>query len=198
MPASAEGAKRSGSHPLFSAAAGVRQGPSSRAPLPHIAGPLCPGQTRRGPPRRPPLGPRPGIPGQPEPPAPDGSEHVLLQPGRGLPQPRGPLPATLCWWPRRITRLSCAAIVGLLAINNRIGSPSSVWVVEAVDRERRRAGQPCVVGEAIFDATSREHQPDPLAIHVPGLAMVHRTGAPSRFPIRCAPDPYESGGVGPP
>jgi hypothetical protein len=73
-----------------------------------------------------------------------------------------------------------------------------VWVVEAVDRERRRTGQPCVVGEAIFDATSSEHQPDPLAIHVPGLAMVHRTRAQPRFPIRCAPDPYESGGVGPP
>jgi hypothetical protein len=73
-----------------------------------------------------------------------------------------------------------------------------VWVVEAVDRSLRAMGQPCVLGEAIFDATSSEHDPNALALHVPGVAFVDSMGGTPRFPIRCAPDPYLSGGVGPP
>jgi hypothetical protein len=71
-----------------------------------------------------------------------------------------------------------------------------VWVVEAINRTLRRAGEPCVLGEAIFDATSSEHLPNCLALHVPGVAWVAQTDGKSRFPITCAPDPYVSGGVG--
>jgi hypothetical protein len=73
-----------------------------------------------------------------------------------------------------------------------------VWVVEAVDRDQRKDGLPCVIGEAIFDATSSENEPNLLALHVPGAAWVHRTSGPPRFPIRTAPDPYWSGGIGSP
>lgn len=73
-----------------------------------------------------------------------------------------------------------------------------VWVVEAIDRTLRKAGGKCVVGEAIFDATSSEHLPNCLALHVPGIAWVSQTSGSVRFPIRCAPDPYPSGGFGPP
>jgi hypothetical protein len=73
-----------------------------------------------------------------------------------------------------------------------------LWVVEAVDRDLRLAGQPCVLGEVIFDATSSESQPNPLAIHVPGVAWVHSLDGNPRFPIRCSPQPYRSGGVGAP
>jgi hypothetical protein len=73
-----------------------------------------------------------------------------------------------------------------------------VWVVEAVSRELRRAGKDCVFGEVVFDATSSETSPRPLAIHVPGVALVARTEGPARFPIRSSPDPYRTGGIGPP
>ncbi len=72
-----------------------------------------------------------------------------------------------------------------------------VWVVEAIDRELRSKGEPCVVGEVVLDATSSDTQPEPLAVHVPGLAAVHRTKGAPRFPIRCSPSPYSTGGVGP-
>jgi hypothetical protein len=73
-----------------------------------------------------------------------------------------------------------------------------IWVVEAIDREARTAGQPSVLGEAIFDATSSDSDPNPLAVHVPGVALVARTDGGLRFPIRCDPSPYLSGGVGDP
>lgn len=73
-----------------------------------------------------------------------------------------------------------------------------VWVVELVSRELRKAGKDSVLGEIIFDATSSETNPKPLAVHVPGVALVDRTQGPARFPIRCSPDAYRSGGVGPP
>jgi hypothetical protein len=72
-----------------------------------------------------------------------------------------------------------------------------VWVVEAIDRELRAEGKACVVGEVILDATSSDTQPEPLAVHVPGLAAIHRTKGAPRFPIRCSPVPYATGGVGP-
>jgi hypothetical protein len=73
-----------------------------------------------------------------------------------------------------------------------------VWVVEAIDRRKRSLGEPCVLGEAIFDATSSETLPDALAVHVPGVAVLYgsRTDANGRV-LRCAPDPYLSGGAGP-
>lgn len=76
--------------------------------------------------------------------------------------------------------------------------PRYVWVVEAVDRQRRGAGDPPVIGEAVLDATSADHQPDSLALHLPGVAWIRQTDGTVRYPIRCAPDPYASGGWGPP
>jgi len=73
-----------------------------------------------------------------------------------------------------------------------------IWVVEGVDRQLRAKGAPSVIGEAIFDATSSERDPNPLAIHVPGLAWVHRVNGAHRFPIRCSPAAYSSGAIGPP
>jgi hypothetical protein len=72
-----------------------------------------------------------------------------------------------------------------------------VWVVEAIDRQLRAAGDPnCVLGEAVFDATSSESEPNPLAMHVPSVATVAQTDGAVRFPIKCDPSPYRSGGVG--
>ncbi len=73
-----------------------------------------------------------------------------------------------------------------------------VWIVEAVGRQRRRNGLPAVIGEAIFDATSSETDPNCLALHVPGIAWVARTVGDPRFPIRVVPNAYDTGGVGPP
>jgi len=73
-----------------------------------------------------------------------------------------------------------------------------IWVVEAVDRDLRASNLPPVLGEAIFDSTSSEHDPNLLALHIPGVAWVHRVSGQHRFPIRCNPAPYASGGVGPP
>ncbi len=71
-----------------------------------------------------------------------------------------------------------------------------IWVVEAIDRRLRAQGDPAVIGEAILDATSSDHDPQPLAIHVPGVVWVHRTKGPARGPVACAPAAYHSGGVG--
>lgn len=72
-----------------------------------------------------------------------------------------------------------------------------IWVVEAIDRELRKLGDASVLGEAVIDATSSETQPDPLILHVPGVATIRQTGGGSRAP-RCSPAPYRSGGIGPP
>lgn len=72
-----------------------------------------------------------------------------------------------------------------------------IWVVEAIDADLRNAGDPnCVVGEAVLDSTSSEHEPNVLAVHVPGVAMVS-TGTGTRYPLTCSTDPYPSGGAGP-
>lgn len=47
--------------------------------------------------------------------------------------------------------------------------PRHVWVVEAVDRAKRAAGEPCVVGEMILDATSAQFSPEMLATRVHGV-----------------------------
>lgn len=57
------------------------------------------------------------------------------------------------------------------------------WVVEAVDRQRRRAGRPCVMGEVIFDATSSDISPQPLAMRVPGALIIFGTDGSYRYPI---------------
>lgn len=54
--------------------------------------------------------------------------------------------------------------------------PRHVWVVEAVDRRRRRAGEPCVIGEMVLDATSSETEPRMLAMRIHGLLGVTGSG----------------------
>jgi hypothetical protein len=76
--------------------------------------------------------------------------------------------------------------------------PRYIWVVEAIDRRRRDAGEPPVLGEIIFDATSSDSEPKPLAVHVPSVAWIAKTRGRPRFPIRCPAVAYETGGVGPP
>lgn len=73
--------------------------------------------------------------------------------------------------------------------------PRHIWVVELIDRTRRRSGDAdCVIGEAIFDATSSGLRPEPLVLHVPGVAYVFATDGSVRGPIMCAPHPYATGG----
>jgi hypothetical protein len=42
-----------------------------------------------------------------------------------------------------------------------------VWVVELTDRRLRDAGEPCVLAEAVMDATDHERDPRPLLWRVP-------------------------------
>jgi len=74
--------------------------------------------------------------------------------------------------------------------------PRFIWVVEAIDRDLRQAGQPAVVGEAVLDATSSDHAPEEIALHVHGVMWLQQTSRQIRFPILGDPRPYESGGVG--
>jgi hypothetical protein len=76
--------------------------------------------------------------------------------------------------------------------------PRFVWVVEAIDRELRQAGEPCVLGEAVLDATSSDHAPQQIALHVHGVMWLQQTGGNIRFPIFGNARPYISGGVGQP
>ncbi len=61
--------------------------------------------------------------------------------------------------------------------------PRFVRVVEAIDRQLRQAGAPCVVGEALLDATSSDHAPEQIALHVHGVMWLQQTGGRIRFPI---------------
>ncbi len=59
-----------------------------------------------------------------------------------------------------------------------------VWVVEAVHRGHRDAGRPSVVGEVLFDSTSSDLSPRPLAVRVPGALLIQRTNGKPRSPLR--------------
>jgi hypothetical protein len=56
----------------------------------------------------------------------------------------------------------------------------------------------CVVGEAVLDATSPDHAPQQLALHVHGVMWLQQTSGGVRFPIFGDAQPYVSGGVGQP
>src|SRR5262249_29832322 len=74
--------------------------------------------------------------------------------------------------------------------------PYRVWVVEAVDRDKREAGDPnCIIGEAIYDATSTDQDSYMLAAHVPGAAWV-RTTESAVFPLKPSVASYQTGGSG--
>ncbi len=47
--------------------------------------------------------------------------------------------------------------------------PHWVWVVEAQVRSQRAAGRPSVLAEIVFDSTSSDHRPSPMAFSLPGL-----------------------------
>jgi hypothetical protein len=47
-----------------------------------------------------------------------------------------------------------------------------VWVVEAHDRAARDAGDPCVLAEFVYDATSYDKRPTRLAVSYPGATVV--------------------------
>jgi hypothetical protein len=76
--------------------------------------------------------------------------------------------------------------------------PRLIWVVEAIDRQLRQAGKPCVVGEAVLDATSSDHAPQEIALHIHGVMWLQQTNGGVRFPITGDAEPYNSGGVGDP
>ena len=66
--------------------------------------------------------------------------------------------------------------------------PRLVWVVEAIDRRRRKRGVPSIIGEAVFDSTSTDYDPEELIIRIPGAILVRHTDgsvdfdtAPQRF-----------------
>jgi hypothetical protein len=77
--------------------------------------------------------------------------------------------------------------------------PRYVWIVEVVDKDRRRSGhEDCVIGEYVFDATSSGLQPRPLAIHLPGDVRVYDPGDNEETTEKCSRDHYyPTGGVGP-
>lgn len=76
--------------------------------------------------------------------------------------------------------------------------PRFIWVVEAIDRQLRKAGKPCVVGEAVLDATSSDHDPQEIALHIHGVMWLQQTNGDIRFPITGDAQPYNSGGIGTP
>ncbi|MFT3851949.1 MAG: hypothetical protein QM733_04320 [Ilumatobacteraceae bacterium] len=76
--------------------------------------------------------------------------------------------------------------------------PRLVWVVEAVDRARRRAGAPSVLGEAVFDSTSSDYDPLELIVRVPGALLVRPTSGAARFPLRTTRRPCTTAAANPP
>lgn len=76
--------------------------------------------------------------------------------------------------------------------------PRYIWVVEAVDRKLRQAGGPCVLGEAVLDATSSDHLPEQLALYMHGVMWLQQTSGKRRFPIFGNIQPYRTGAVGEP
>jgi hypothetical protein len=84
---------------------------------------------------------------------------------------------------------------GMVRAYRLAGLSRFVWVVEAVDRDLRAAGEPCVLGQAIFDSTSDDTVPNLIGLDVHGVVWpLLNGGAPRLTPT----GPYLSGAVGPP
>lgn len=75
--------------------------------------------------------------------------------------------------------------------------PHYVWVVEAVDTELRDASGPCVLGEAVLDATSSDRDPQQLAVHIHGVMGLQKTSGKRAPKIFGSYAPYVCGGRGP-
>lgn len=67
-----------------------------------------------------------------------------------------------------------------------------VWVVEAIDRDERSKGNPCVLGEMVIDSTSSDVDPNVLLLRVPGALLVHQTDGTIRSPIKSTTKPVKS------
>jgi hypothetical protein len=67
-----------------------------------------------------------------------------------------------------------------------------LWVVEAVDRDRRHRGQPSVLGEIVFDPTSSDMSPRPLIVRVRGALLVQQTDGTIRSPLPSTDEPVLS------
>lgn len=76
--------------------------------------------------------------------------------------------------------------------------PRYVVVVEAIDRAKRATGEPCVLGEAAFDATSADVQPDLLAARLHGVVVTYADGAVAGGPAITDPILVLSGASGAP
>lgn len=95
--------------------------------------------------------------------------------------------------------LAARAISAAIQTEYRLARlPRFIWVVEAIDRQLRKAGKPCVLGEAVLDATSSDHVPQEIALHIHGVMWLQQTNGDIRFPITGDAQPYSSGGVGDP
>lgn len=53
--------------------------------------------------------------------------------------------------------------------------PRFIWVVEFVDRQKWKAGEASVFGEIVFDGTSTDWYPRPIAVHLPGVILTLTT-----------------------
>lgn len=75
--------------------------------------------------------------------------------------------------------------------------PRNLWVVEAVDRLRRRADAPSVWGEVIIDPTASHYatpqEPGIIAAHAPGFWWVTSPDDDSEDSGGCSEEPYDSG-----
>lgn len=67
-----------------------------------------------------------------------------------------------------------------------------VWIVEAVDRRARDAGEACVLGEVVFDSTSSDVSPNVLAVRVPGALLIQQTDGTIRSPLQSTTDAVRS------
>lgn len=76
--------------------------------------------------------------------------------------------------------------------------PRYVVVVEANDRAKRNAGEPCVLGEAVLDATSADVQPNLLSVRLHGVVITYADGLVSQGPSITDPVPVLSGAAGAP
>ena len=83
---------------------------------------------------------------------------------------------------------------GMVRAYRLVGLSKFVWVVEAIDRRLRQAGQPCVLGQVIYDATSDDTEPSRIGLDVHGVVWPRPVGTPRLTRT----GPYLSGGVGPP
>jgi hypothetical protein len=75
--------------------------------------------------------------------------------------------------------------------------PRYIWVVEAIDKRLRDKDKPCVLGEAVLDATSPDEVPRVLAGHIHGAMGVQSTSGLRKDMVFGSFTPYRTGGSGP-